>query len=172
MNCSQCHAPAAPGAGFCNRCGATLGGADPAGETQVLGQPQAPSSATSPPVMPAPEPTVPLASSVVHFPPDGNSGQVRRTGAPEQREETIVVKDVSSSMSAMFDSRFSKLSSAQRAAVTLVLQRQTIDDLDEVGVVSFNCTGHQILPPCSIRAHKREIIQAIESLTAGGGTDP
>ena len=166
MNCKQCHAPANPSSSFCNQCGATLGITDSLGTTRVLA-PKAGLSSALPaaPVLPA------LALQPAPPMDPQHAFTTSAMAAVNQREVTVFLLDVSSSMDEMLDSRFTKIASALRAAGTLALQKQRIDDLDEVGIVSFNYSGHQILAPYPIITHKREIFEAIESLSAGGGTD-
>jgi Mg-chelatase subunit ChlD len=94
-------------------------------------------------------------------------------GSPRanQREHTVFVVDVSGSMDSEYQGGMSKLEAAKRANLSMVLNKAQIDPNDEIGLVSFESHAHRILGLCPIHSHRAQIIQAVQSLMIGGGTD-
>ncbi|MCH7720071.1 MAG: VWA domain-containing protein [Planctomycetes bacterium] len=115
----------------------------------------------------APDTNNPSSDVPAQTPPAGNVD-----GIPcDQREHLVIVLDVSESMGERYDDRMNKLTAAQRAVVTLVVQKAQIDANDLVGLVAFNADARIVLHPCPLATNKRDIIAAVQSLEVGGGTD-
>ncbi len=89
----------------------------------------------------------------------------------DQREHVVLALDISSSMSEPYDNRMDKHTASQRAAVTLVVHKAQLDANDHVGLVSFNSQAQIVVRPCPLVTHKQQIIEGIQSLSSGGGTD-
>jgi Mg-chelatase subunit ChlD len=89
----------------------------------------------------------------------------------KHREQTVFVVDKSGSMAEQHDSRFSKMDAAIRANSSLVLHKAQIDPYDEIGIVTFEDFAMPVLNLCPIQTRRRDILQALQSLTPGGGTD-
>jgi len=64
-----------------------------------------------------------------------------------------------------------KLEAAKRALLALVLEKERIDAQDKIGLAIFNGKAEVLLSLCPVGTHKRQIIQAVQSIEVGGGTD-
>jgi len=158
--CVQCQTANADQAIYCHSCGTVLAGtAD--GRTVVA--PPAPFLRQGKPpgavCMPAPHTLSPTGWTPVPL-----------VGA-QQREHTILVTDTSGSMGEVYDGSHSKLEASQRAEVSLVVNKAQIDPMDEIGLARFDEMAQLVFPISPISTRRKEIIQAIQSLQAGGGTD-
>jgi len=165
LTCSHCRATSPPTAMFCQGCGASLGATILQGRTLLNPAVQGPATAgptnqNAGPAMTRPVRTA-CAFPVQSIPP----------AVASQREQVIMVNDVSGSMEDRYDGRFTKLQAAIRASISMVLEKQRVDPHDEVGVVKFTSRARVVIPIYAILTHKPQIIQAIQSLTSGGGTD-
>jgi Mg-chelatase subunit ChlD len=92
-------------------------------------------------------------------------------GNPNQRELTVIVSDVSSSMDEKFDGSATKIEAAIRASVNMVLNKEQIDSKDEIALVTFNSAAQVLMDLHPIYSHKGEIIRTLQSLTPDDGTD-
>lgn len=168
QNCPKCHTDNPQTARFCQACGTTLS-ATMVQERTVI----APMIPPGPPqISPAQVQTIvqraqkTFGTGPVAIMP--NQGiQVMST----QREHAVSVTDVSSSMNGIYDGQIVKVEAAKRAGISMILNKAQIDPYDEIGIVSFETRAQQILPICPIHSHKSQIIQAVQSLKAYGGTD-
>ena len=88
-----------------------------------------------------------------------------------QREHTVMVNDISGSMSAKYAGGMSKLEASKRASVTMVLEKAQLDPNDEIGLVSFDHKARRLIDLCPLHSHKPQIIKTIQSLQIEGGTD-
>lgn len=147
---------------FCSECGTVRGGAE-AEPTRIatptlLAQHRHPVTATSPEE---------FAASA-----RGTDHPARTVPTPgNQRECLMLAVDASGSMADPFSGGTSKLDAAVRAGANLIINKCRIDPLDEVGVVSFTDRSQLHCSPCACGAGKSDLIQALQRLTAGGGTD-
>lgn len=146
----------------CSKCGTIRSGAlldaTRVATPTLLAQHRRPVTSTSPDEFAAP----------VH----GMNRLTRTARVPDgQRECLMLAIDVSGSMADGFSDGTSKLHAAVRAGANLVIHKCRIDPLDEVGLLSFTDRSqlHCLPRPCG--AHKNGIIQSLQRLTAGGGTD-
>ncbi len=94
-----------------------------------------------------------------------------RTNPSNQREDVMLVCDVSGSMKEEFDHGVAKIEALQRASVNLVLQKARIDPRDRVGVVVFNDRAELRTELTGVGNDKATLIQILQDLEAGGGTD-
>jgi Mg-chelatase subunit ChlD len=163
QNCPKCQAANPNGARFCQNCGATLAATVVQGRTVVAPMVPGPNITPPPPVPmpPSPAPPCPPANPARPFP----------TSVANQREHIAFAVDKSTSMTEPYDSRFSKMDAAIRANSSMVLHKAQIDPYDEIGIVAFEDFAIPVLPLCPIQTRKRDILQALQSLTPGGGTD-
>lgn len=160
QTCFKCGRDNPASARFCQDCGATLAAANLQDRTVVM--PTSPKSSG---------PTVQNGPVVHVAPPAARLTLLQRTHTSGPREQIILVMDVSSSMREALDHRWTKIEAAIRAGVTLVCQKAKIDPNDMVGVVSFTETAQCELFPVALATNKAEVIQALQNLQAGGGTD-
>jgi Mg-chelatase subunit ChlD len=167
QTCSRCGTSHDPQARFCQVCGATLGATAVDGRTVVA-------NASPPSSVPA-RPQFDIKTIVQRAQKAlGNtvlSPQASSCRRADQRELTVFVDDISVSMSEDYDGTMSKLEAAIRANINMVLEKDKIDPQDEIGLVAFDNHAHTILPLTPISTHKRQIIEALQSLSIGGGTD-
>ncbi len=91
--------------------------------------------------------------------------------AGDQREELYLTNDRSGSMAEDFDSGTAKIQAAIRASVNLVANKHRIDPLDRIGIIAFTNTAEVLLRPCQVGENKAPILQILQGLTPGGGTD-
>jgi len=165
QNCQKCQAVNPMTASYCQNCGSTLGATVMQGRTVV-----------------APLPSTPVPDKLVNTavqraqqafgnaPITTGMNQMTRSRL-NQREQTGFVTDKSGSMSARYDGRLRKIEAASRAGITMVLNKYRIDPNDEVGIVTFESNAQVILGLCPLHSHKTQIIQALQSIRSGGGTD-
>ncbi|MDX2199638.1 MAG: VWA domain-containing protein [Phycisphaerae bacterium] len=153
--CPRCTLQNAPQARFCRQCGSPLSDVLAQATTIMMGAP-AGQAASRP--------------SFATIPPDLNAHIAAGTGT-QQRECTCVVQDVSGSMGERYDDLYTKLVASQRAACAMVIHKTKLDPLDEMAVVSFTDSAQIVCPMISLDTGKPRLIQTIQSLTAGGGTD-
>jgi len=163
QNCPKCQAANPDGARFCQNCGATLAATVVQGRTVVAQMAPGPNVTPS---APAPMPFSPAPPC-----PPANPAKPLPTAVAKQREQTIFVVDKSGSMAEPYDSRRSKMEAAIRANSSMVLHKAQIDPYDEIGIVTFEDFAMPVLPLCPIQTRKRDILQALQSLAPGGGTD-
>ena len=166
MNCPQCKKENPVAASFCQYCGVTLAATNVQGRTVV-----APNKGA-----PFPVPPIDAKTIVQRIQETFGAGQIHVSPVQtlidnNQREHTVFVEDVSGSMDERYDGRYDKLEAAIRAACSMVLNKAQIDPHDQIAVVTFNSSAHVLLPLLPIHSHKREILQAVQSLRPGGGTD-
>jgi len=165
--CPKCQKASQPGARFCGACGMTLGATVVQGRT-VVG---APSTSTIP-LSPNQVKTI-VQKAKAAF---GNETVVLNpsqfaTPGSAQREDTVFVIDTSGSMGAACDGRLTKIQAVIRANVAMVLNKARIDPNDEVGLVCFEDYATALMPIVPLHSHKSQIIQTLQSLSAGDGTD-
>ena len=167
QNCPQCQAINPAGASFCHSCGATLKVGTTQGKTVV-----APIATGVSPVNSIDAKTI-VQRALQTFGTGMmtvNPAAMTRTLA-NQREHTAFVDDISGSMAEAYDGSLSKLEAAVRANITMLLNKAQIDPDDEIGLIAFDHKADTIMSLCSIRSHKRQMIQALQALTIAGGTD-
>ena len=97
--------------------------------------------------------------------------QAQNISRTNQRELTVIVIDRSESMAGQYDKGISKLDAAVRAAVALVCNKDRIDSNDEIAMVCFNSLAEVLLDMQPIASRKKDMIQALQSLTPDNGTD-
>jgi len=166
VECPRCRAQNAPGSSFCTSCGCSLEGTLVQGRTIAI---PAAAQAAHAPVQAAPAPiasprpvlATPVLPGPSYPPPDPGT----------QREQVICVIDKSGSMNWPFRDGMIKLDAAKRANIALVLEKWSIDPSDEIGVVAFDKHAEVLLGLSPLHSHKSQIIQAIQSIQPGGGTD-
>lgn len=165
MICPRCRNSNVSPARFCTACGASLAATLVEGRTLRLDSTRIPQSATS----------------VVHTAIDGARDTLRREVAQGRKfptavsagppEDVFIVTDVSGSMDQELDAGTSKIAGASRAGINLVLRKCQVDPNDRIGLVTFCDTADVLLNLSPCTAHKAELIQKLQSLTANGGTD-
>lgn len=167
QTCSKCGTASLDASRFCRACGTTLGATMTEQRTVVLA-----------PEMPVAQARPSRGHTVLQWAKNaigtGRSVVEPMVTGPErngQRELTKFLLDVSGSMDSSFNARQTKLQAAQEAATTMVVNKARLDDQDEIGLVSFDHHARVVLPLCPIASHKRQIIEAIQSLHIQGGTD-
>ncbi len=163
--CPHCHTPNASQGRFCSNCGKILAATADSPQTLVMQPTQ------------AHQPSVDVQTIIQRTQQAFGNGPV---AAPTrvnpatnlgQREHIVFAIDVSGSMASRYDSRMSKLEAAVRANCTMVVEKQQIDPLDEIAIVSFCHKAQTHLTLCSIQTHKRQILTTLQSLRSHGGTD-
>lgn len=163
--CSHCGKPSPGNAKFCLGCGSSLGATHLQGQT-ILNSPVAvPAGAGQ--VIPIPKPGVRESDTVA---PPFPAPSIPPPAAA-QREEITMVTDVSGSMGERYDGRFTKLQAVIRAGISMIVEKYHVDPNDEVGLVRFNRRGEVVFPIYPLVTYKPQLIQAVQSLTHGGGTD-
>lgn len=156
----QCQSANSDQAIYCQKCGTVLAGT--ADGRTVVAQPSPSLPPRKPPgALCMPGPYRPSPTGWTPIP----------TGRAQQREHTVLVNDISGSMKEPYDGRHTKMDASKRADVSLVINKAQIDPNDETGLVTFDDTAQLVSPISPITACRKEIIQAIQSLQAGGGTD-
>ncbi|MBN2560181.1 MAG: VWA domain-containing protein [Phycisphaerae bacterium] len=88
-----------------------------------------------------------------------------------QREHSTHVVDHSGSMGEKFRDLMTKLVATQRACSNMIISKERIDPADEIGLVAFNHAAQVLLPISPLSTHKRQMLEVLQTLTAGGGTD-
>jgi Mg-chelatase subunit ChlD len=184
--CSQCRQINPPQSRYCGGCGALLGATIHNSRTVVAPtralaarhfSPAGPKSAATDPGKTHIQDRTrsrrmldqitdifgPKPASVDHF----DNGRSQNP----QREHTFLVLDISTSMRERYDHRLTKLQAAQRAGISLVLEKHRIDPQDYIGLIRFTDTAKVVIDLSPLSSHKQRIIDAIQSLTAGGNTD-
>ncbi len=166
-NCPNCNLARSPGSRFCPGCGTALDATMIQGRTVVMR-----TQTGSPPVRGFDTKTVIDrarasfdAGTVVHSPVTAVSE------ARDQPEDTQLVVDHSGSMGDEFDSNVTKLEAAIRSCVNLVANKYQIDPSDRISVIVFDDRAKLLRGLSPLHSQKREIIQAIQSVTIGGGTN-
>lgn len=91
--------------------------------------------------------------------------------AKKQHEDTLLVEDHSGSMGEKFDNGITKLEAAIRASVNLVLHKAQLDPFDRIGVIGFSAKATIRVALSPLSTHKRQIIESLQSIVAGGDTD-
>jgi len=168
QNCPKCQTANPQTARFCQNCGFTLG-ATMVQERTII----APTAPIGPPQM-SPAQVQTIVQRAQQTFGTGSVAVMPSQGAQimsNQREHTVFVDDISGSMGGKYDGQFIKLEAAKRANLSMVLNKAQIDSYDEIGIVAFESCAQKILPICPIHSHKRQIIQAVQSLQVQGGTD-
>ena len=166
QECITCHTANPAMARFCRNCGNTLSAIPQDGKTLVS----------------TPMPSLPLQLSedetktIVQrahkaFGDRPVAAMPHQGERADQREQTTFVVDRSWSMDEPFDRNENKLEAACRANINMVLNKERIDPLDEIALVAFCSWAEVILGLSQIKICKRKIIEAIQSLTPGDGTD-
>ena len=171
MNCPKCQTANPPAARFCGSCGATLAATAVQERTVVV---SGPASVPVPiaPVMPQERIDSIVAQTQEALGPDPISIPSQPNFETiNQREHTAFVTDVSGSMGEIYQGSMSKLEAAIRATSTMVLNKEQIDPYDLVGLVTFENYAQPVLNLSPIHSHKLQILQAVQSLSPGGGTD-
>ena len=161
--CLQCKTENSQNARFCEACGFSLGATMTHGHTVV-----------APPITPLEIPKEQTRTAIRNI--EKTFGANHMTfGASDmnasraaQREQTIIAMDTSDSMGEKYDGEQNKLDASKRSITALVLDK---DPYDEIGIVAFNSRARRVLGLCPIHSHKRQIFQAIQSLSPHNGTD-
>ena len=162
--CPKCQTRNYQDARFCEHCGFTLEATLTQGRTVVAPAPL-PLSATE---------TKTIVQRVqqafaVHSPMPGlDFGTLSRAN---QREHVIELIDRSGSMGEPYDDLLTKLEAAQRADISLILQKAQIDLYDMIGLAAFRSTAEILHALAPVHSNKRQFIEAIQSLTPDNGTD-
>lgn len=161
LTCSKCASLNPPGSRFCQGCGQMFG------NTLVQNKTIAMPTGGPMPAIPAPPPVIPSipqagATNALQFPAPAQS---------QQRELTFVVNDKSGSMAEGFDARDSKRQATIRAAVALVVNKAMIDAYDEVGVIVFDSHASVPMNLTPLITGRPRIIETIQQIGSGGGTD-
>ena len=159
--CPKCNQWAAPGAQYCVRCGATLGG------TQVQGRTVLAPQLLCPAALELPLEPFQLARLRTLRGAVADSAVLPRAIA----EWLVLVLDRSNSMGEGYDGERCKLDAARRAAAALILRMARLDPQGQLGVVEFNGSARVLAPPCPVQAHRQSLIDALQSLTPDDGTD-
>jgi len=107
-------------------------------------------------------------TSIGRPPHSHRPGSSRVTGQPE---DLFVVGDVSPSMKDELDPGVTKFESAIRAGVSLILGKSQIDGRDRVGIIPFDESAEVAHPLSPVGTEKASLIQTLQSLTIGNGTD-
>jgi len=149
---------------FCQDCGATLQATTVQGRTLVM-----PSTTRALPDLDAKTAVQNIRQTY------GNtlvmSQDIATMARRNQREQTVIVTDVSSSMGEPYDGGMTKLQAAIRASVVLIVNKAQIDPDDQVGLVAFNSSAEVLQELRPLHSYKREMIQIVQGLTADNGTD-
>ncbi len=162
-SCPRCATPPPDTASFCAQCGQALAAATGHEPTRV---------ATPSLLAQHARPKTTLSNGPGDCEPGSPSGLIPAAGAPAgQREILVLAIDTSGSMDGPFAGGTSKLAAAVRAGANLILNKIKVDPLDEVGIVSFTDKASVESAPLPCGAHKNELIQILQRLTADGGTD-
>jgi len=160
-NCPKCQTPADDAWLYCMKCGTSLAATTVRGNTLVM------SATSAPPIDVAAiirrartsygtqRTVIPHAAGVAHL----------------EREILLLLIDHSGSMAGELDPGVSKMEGAIRAATTLVMNKHQIDPLDEIGVIAFRERANVLIGLCPLQTGRPQIIQAIQTLRADGGTD-
>lgn len=169
--CPHCHAPVPTlqpghvGGRFCPNCGKLM---DPAAaQTRTVAM--QPNQTGQPPL--DVQTIIQRTQQAFGTGPMAPATRIAATTRPDQREQTVFIIDVSGSMDERYDARWTKLDAAKRANATMVVEKQQIDPLDEIGIVTFHRKAKTLLPLSPIQTHKRQILTALQGLRADGGTD-
>lgn len=166
ITCPNCRTPNSPDARFCKACGYALAATSVGGRTLVL-------PGTEPGQMNAEE-TKTIIERVNKTFGQTAVGPMPGTMAgadPNQREWTVLVVDRSGSMGKKFDQGENKMVAAIRGAINLILNKAKLDPDDQIAIVAFNSKAKVIFRFKPVRTHKREMIQALQSLSPDNGTD-
>ncbi len=70
-----------------------------------------------------------------------------------------------------YEFSITKLEAAIQAVINLITHKVQIDSRDRVGVVVFNHLAQELVSPLPVGTERRRLIEAIQTLHAGGGTD-
>ena len=169
MNCTRCNTVNQPTAKFCTNCGAALGATAIGERTQVIQNPGTNRAITNQPVVDNHHTTV--------LEPNQRRPSVVLSlagASPSEagsREQTILVIDKSGSMQERYDTNRDKITAARRGSMSLVLNRAMIDPNDEIGIVAFDTDARRLHELSPLHSRKDQIISAIRSIPADGGTD-
>lgn len=163
--CLQCQTSNSSQARFCQNCGAVLAATSVQNRTVAL---------ASAPTVPGRSAFNPQTIQQQYFqascrPQISSPGRI--TTVIDQREHVIEVLDRSWSMKEFYRDGITKLEAAIRAAITAICTREQIDPQDEIGLVIFNSQADILFDLHPICTHKRQMIQAIQSLQPDNGTD-
>lgn len=165
--CPKCNLICNPGTRFCPVCGTALAATMVQGRTVVL------RTQTGPPPVPGFDVKTVIERARTSFGAvtvDHNP-VTAAAHVPNQPEDTFLVEDHSGSMGEEFDSGITKLEAATRSSVNLVANKYQIDPNDRIGLTIFDDGAELLCELSPLSSHKREIIQAIQSVRVGGGTD-
>jgi Mg-chelatase subunit ChlD len=93
------------------------------------------------------------------------------TASVDQHEDTMLVTDYSGSMGEEFQVGMTKLDTAARSQINLVLHKHRIDPNDRIGLVGFNDRARLLLPLSEIGPNKAQMIQILQAMRVSGGTE-
>jgi len=162
--CPQCRNPNVPGSRFCCSCGATLGATMVQNRTVLMSRTTTQGST----VVGAGTLSVTRTTSIGRSQrPHGPGG----SWVASQPEDLFVVSDVSPSMEEELDPGVTKFVSAIRAGISLTLSKSQIDGRDRMGIIPFDERAEVAHPLSSVGTEKARLIQTLQSLTVGNGTD-
>ena len=165
-HCRKCSTQNPPNSRYCKTCGNTLGATMANGHTVVAPPSQFPVQVQDQHLgMPARPP-----SGCGIIPPASLRGSEPNQRA-SQREHVVFVIDKSGSMAELYDGGMTKMEAAKRANITMLIEKWRIDPDDEAGVVAFDGHGQTLTGLLPLRSQKRQVIEAIQSLTPSNGTD-
>ena len=156
QTCTKCNTVNLQNARFCKECGTTIGATIVQGHTIVRELPSAPPNISE---------DISGAGEVATCQNETPASDTTQT------ELTQLIFDISGSMGGIYDGRLKKVEAAGRAGITITLEKAQIDPNDEIGVISFNLSANCILGLSPIHTHKAQILNALQSMRADGGTD-
>ncbi len=178
MNCPKCQTPNAPTAQYCTQCGQALAATSTGTRTVVQASgPQSPQqgpvASVPPPAPPAmsPQQATGLAARAANSFGSAAMPLMSMNGDSRQRELTFFVDDGSGSMSGDCQSGMNKLEATIRAVATMVVTKNQVDPVDEVGLIVFNEQAQLLLPLSPIQSCKSQFLQTLQSLVPDDGTD-
>ena len=164
-HCTKCRHTIMDGARFCPNCGGAV----------CPGQDQGRTVVASPEGLPEPNPTDPPWSPEMFQPgvilTRENDPPPNPVLAPVQREHTVIIADKSGSIGEPYENGVTKMVAEQRGICSMIITKARIDPADEVGLVAFDSKAEVLLPISPLSSHRRQMIELIQSLTPGGGTD-
>lgn len=163
---------------YCPNCGTLLQATMVQGKTVLMTHTGPPNTVVPQPVNNIPTQISPQQMKTIIQHAEKTYGPNATIGIPAgiqnrlgQREEIMNLIDRSISMRELYERGIIKLEAAKKGNIKMVLEKEQIDADDEMGIVQFDDGAQVLLQPVPIRTHKQQIIQTINSIQIGGGTD-